>query len=68
MLQLARDEMQAIDLRAITRLIMAILVLLKYFECVEKILDMEGLAALQSRLEARMNCCLALREGPDGQL
>ncbi len=61
---LPRDGMHAIDLGAIIRLIMAIL--LKYFECVEKILDMERLAA--SRLEARMHCCLARREGPDSQL
>ena len=57
------DGMHAIDLGAIIHLIMAIL--LKYFECVEKILDMEGLAA--SRLGARMRQCLARRDGPDGQ-
>ena len=60
---LPRDGMHAIDLRAIIRLIMAIL--MKYFECVEKNLGMEGLAA--SRLEARMRRCLARRDGPDGQ-
>ena len=60
---LPRDGMHVIDLGAIIRLIMAIL--MKYFECVEKILGMEGLAA--SRLEARMRRCLARRDGPDGQ-
>ncbi len=60
---LPHDGMHAIDLGAIVRLIMAIL--LKYLECVEKILDMEGLAA--SRLEARMVQCLARQAGPDGQ-
>ena len=60
---LPRDGMHAIDLGAIIRLIMAIL--MKYFECVEKILGMEGLAA--SRLEARMRRCLAHGDGPDGQ-
>ena len=60
---LPRDGMHAIDLGAIIRLIMAIL--MKYFECVEKILGMEGLAA--SRLEARMRRCLARRDGPDSQ-
>ena len=44
---LPRDGMHAIDLGAIIRLIMAIL--LKYWNCVEKILDIEGLAA--KRLE-----------------
>jgi hypothetical protein len=47
-LMLPCDGMHAIDLGAIIRLILAIL--MKYFECVEKILSMEGLAA--SRLEA----------------
>jgi hypothetical protein len=61
---LPRDGMHAIDLGAIIRLIRAIL--LKYFECVEKIVNMEGLAA--SRLEARMRQCLARRDGPDGQM
>ena len=60
---LQRDGMHAIDLGAIIHLIMAIL--MKYFECVEKILGMEGLAA--SRLEALMRRCLARRNGPDGQ-
>ena len=60
---LPRDGMHAIDLGAIIRLIMAIL--LKYLNCVEKILDIEGLAA--KRLEERMRRCLAVREGPDGQ-
>ena len=60
---LPRDGMHAIDLGAIIRLILAIL--MKYFECVEKILSMEGLAA--SRLEARLRGCLARRDGPDGQ-
>ena len=55
--------MHAIDLGAIIRLIMAIL--LKCLNCVEKILDIEGLAA--KRLEERMRRCLAVREGPDGQ-
>jgi hypothetical protein len=44
---LSRDGMHAIDLWAIIRLVMAIL--LKYFECVEKILDTEKLTA--SRLK-----------------
>ncbi len=51
---LLRDFMHAIDLGAIIRLIMAIL--RKYFECIEKILDKEGLAA--SRLEARLRMYL----------
>jgi hypothetical protein len=51
------------NLEMIIRLIMAIL--LKYWNCVEKILDIEGLAA--KRLEERMRRCLAVREGPDGQ-
>jgi len=48
---------------AIIRLILAIL--MKFFECVERILDMEGLAA--KKLGERMRQCLARREGPDGQ-
>ena len=60
---LPRDGMHAIDLGAIIRLIMAIL--LKYWNCVEIILDIEGLAA--KRLEERMRRCLAVREGPDVQ-
>ena len=59
---LPRDGMHAIDLGAIIRLIMVIL--LKYLFCVEIILDIEGLA---KRLEERMRRCLAVREGPDGQ-
>jgi hypothetical protein len=56
--------------REIIRLIMVIQVLLKYFECVEKILDLEGMVetAAESRLEARISCCLAQCEGPDRQL
>lgn len=61
---LPRDGMHAIDLGAIIRLILAII--RKYFECVEKVLDVEGLAA--SRLEKRMRQCLARRTGPDGQM
>ena len=62
---LPRDGMHAIDLGARIRLILAIL--LKFFNCVEKNLDIEGLAA--KRLEERMrrSRCLARREGPDGQ-
>ena len=60
---LPRDAMHAIDLGAIIRLILAIL--MKFFECVERILDMEGLAA--KKLGERMRQCLARREGPDGQ-
>ena len=60
---LPRDGMHAIDLGAIIRLIMAIL--RKFWECVEKIIGMEGLAA--KKLEARMRRCLARRDGPDGQ-
>ncbi len=47
---LPRDIIHAIDLGTIVRLILAIL--MKYFECVEKILGMEGLAA--SRMGARL--------------
>ena len=61
---LPRDGMHAIDLGALIRLIMAIL--LKYLNCVEIILGIEGLAA--KKLEERMRRCLARREGPDGQL
>ena len=61
---LSRDGMHAIDLGAIIRLIMAII--RKYFECVEKNLGDEGLAA--SKLEKRMRQCLARRTGPDGQM
>ena len=60
---LPRDGMHAIDLGAIVRLIVAII--LKYFMCVETILDIEGLAA--KRLEERMRRCLDRRAGPDGQ-
>jgi hypothetical protein len=42
-IMLPRDGMHEIDFGAIIRLIMA--KSLKYFECVEKILNMEGLAA-----------------------
>ncbi len=59
----AHDGMHAIDLGALIRLIIAIL--LKYWNCVEKILGIEGLAA--KRLEERMLRCFAVREGPDGQ-
>ena len=59
---LPRDVVHAIDLGALIRLIMAIL--LKYLNCVETILDIEGLAA--KRLEDRMRRCLDVREGPDG--
>ena len=52
-----------IDLGALIRLILAILV--KFFICVENILDIKELAA--KRLEERMRRCLARREGPDGQ-
>ncbi len=58
-----RDGMHAIDLGAIIRLILAIL--RKFFECVERILDMERLAG--KKLGERMRQCLARREGPDGQ-
>ncbi len=60
---LPRDGMHAIDLGAIFRLILAIL--RKFFVCVERILDVEGLAA--ENLEESMRRCLARREGPDGQ-
>ncbi len=60
---LPRDGMHAIDFGAIIRLILAIL--RKFFVCVERILDVEGLAA--KKLDERMRRCLARREGPDGQ-
>ena len=61
---LPRDGMHAIDLGAIIRLILAIL--RKYWECVEKELGQEGLAA--ALLEARLRMYLARRAGPDDQV
>ncbi len=58
------DGMHAIDLGAIIRLILAIL--RKYWECVEKELDQEGLAA--ATLEARLRMYLARRTGPDDRM
>ena len=61
---LPRDGMHAIDLGALIRLILAIL--RKYWECVEKELGQEGLAA--ALLEARLRMYLARRTGPDDQV
>jgi hypothetical protein len=61
---LPRDGMHAIDLGALIRLILAIL--RKYWECVEKELGQEGLAA--ALLEARLRMYLARRTGPDDQM
>ena len=61
---LPRDGMHAIDLGAMIRLILAIL--RKYWECVEKELGQEGLAA--ATLETRLRMYLARRNGPDDQL
>ncbi len=61
---LPRDGMHAIDLGALIRLILAIL--RKYWECVEKELGQEGLAA--ALLEARLRMYLARRSGPDDQM
>ncbi len=65
---LLRDDMHAINLGAIILLIMTILRI--YFECVEKILDKEGLdkeGLAASRLEALLRRYLNRREGTDGQ-
>jgi hypothetical protein len=61
---LPRDCMHAIDLGAIIRLILAIL--RKYWECVEKELGQEGLAA--ALLQARLCMYSARRAGPDDQM
>ena len=61
---LPREVMHGINLAAIILLTRIMALLRKYFECVEKILDKEGLAA--SRLEARLRMYLNRREGPDG--
>jgi hypothetical protein len=61
---LPRDGMHAIGLGAIIRLILAIL--RKHWECVEKELGQEGLAA--AMLQARLRMFLARRTGPDDQM
>lgn len=58
-----RDSMHAIDLGVIITLLKAIL--RKYYECVEKILNIEGRAA--AKLERRFRRILARWTGPDGQ-
>ncbi len=55
---LPRDGMHTIDLDAIVRLILA-MILLKYFPFVENELDQEGLAA--ARMEARLRMYVARR-------
>jgi hypothetical protein len=65
---LPRDGMHVIDLAAIVRLILA-MILLKYFHFVENELDQEGLAAARmDSFEARLRMYLARRNDPDGQM
>jgi hypothetical protein len=62
---LPQEVMHGINLAAIILLTRIMALLRKYFECVEKILDKEDLAA--SSLEALLYMYLIRREGPNGQ-